>query len=226
MASTNDHSMSERLPRILYRLPVSLALIIGITLVAVLSGAFTGGTSQATIDRFGYSIDNLRAGHFYVIPTSDWFVEGPSHWASMMLLFVLFAIPLEWMARSGHLAVAFFVGSWVGTVVTSLVVLWLGPTLDWYPHPDLIHEADVGGSVGAWAAAGALNVLVGNRWPWIAWPVRIGSAAYLGYQLVAVHGVADVAHVLGFAIGTGMGFRASGFKTQPGPTVDMSTQTA
>jgi hypothetical protein len=187
------------------RVPLSLAMAAVTTVLAIATGALSGGTPVSVVERFGYSLDNLRAGRLYVLPTSDWLVYGVRHWSSMLLLFALFAVPLELLGGTALLAKAFWLGSWGGTIVTSLAVASLGGPLGWHPHPDLVHEADIGGSVGAWSCAGALNVLIAG-WPaWIVWPARICLGAYLGHQLYAVHGAADVAHLLGFLIGSCIG---------------------
>jgi hypothetical protein len=187
------------------RMPLSLAMVAVTTVLAIATGALSGGTPASTVERFGYSLDNLRAGRLYVLPSSDWLVYGVRHWSSMLLLFALFAAPLELRGGTALLATAFWLGSWGGTIATSLMVASLGGPLDWHPHPDLVHEADVGGSVGAWSCAGALAVLIAG-WPgWIVWPARIGAGAYLGYRFYAVHGAADVAHGLGFLIGSCVG---------------------
>jgi hypothetical protein len=208
------------------RLPLSLIFVVGTTVLAVATGALSGGTPASVIDRYGYSLDRLKSGHLDVVPISDWLVVGPSHWASMLLLYALFAVPLEYLGGTGLLAQAFFLGSWTATIATSLAVSMLGRSLHWYPHPDLVHQTDVGGSVGTWAAAGALNVLIAGQARWIVWPVRIGSAVYLGRQLSAVHGTADVAHLLGFCIGSVIGARFVQSRQRPSARVHDELQPA
>lgn len=177
------------------------AMAVLTTLLAVATGALSGGTPPSVVARFGFSLDRLRAGRLYVLPVSDWLVYDARHWGSMLLLFAAFAAPLEAVGGPGLLAATFAVGSWGGTLLAALAVRFLGGPLGWHPRPDLVGQPDIGGSVGAWAAAGALNVLVDGRWPWLVWPARMGAGIYLGDQLAAVHGAADVAHPLGFLFG-------------------------
>src|SRR5205809_521300 len=57
---------------IVRRMPLSIVFIVGTTMIAIATGALNGGTPASTIARFGYSLDHLRAGRLYVVPTSDW----------------------------------------------------------------------------------------------------------------------------------------------------------
>src|SRR5262245_49752523 len=171
-------------------------MIAATTLLALTTGALNGGTPTSVVARYGFSWDNLYAGRLYVLPTSDWLVYDVAHWSSMLFLFAIFAAPLEAIAGTVFLAETFWPGSWGGTIVASILVRLLSGPFAWHPHPDLIYQADIGGSVGTWACAGALNVLLAHHPAWLLWPARIGIGAYLGYQLAAVHGSADVAHPL------------------------------
>jgi hypothetical protein len=188
-------------PVAIRRIPLSLLMIAVTTALAVATGALGGGTSGSIVARFGFSLDNLRAGRLYVLPASDWLVYDVTHWSSMLFLFAIFAAPLEAIGGSAFLAETFWPGSWGGTVAGALLVRVLSGPLAWYPHPDLVHQADIGGSVGTWACAGALNIFLNGQPAWLIWPARVASGAYLGYRLAAVHGSADVAHPLGFLIG-------------------------
>jgi hypothetical protein len=183
------------------RIRLSLLMIAATMLLAIATGALNGGTSASVVARFGFSLDNLCAGRLYVLPTSDWLVYDVAHWSSMLFLFAIFAAPLEAIGGTALLAETFWPGSWGGTIVASLLVRALSGPLAWHPHPDLVHQADIGGSVGTWACAGALNVLLAHQPARLLWPARVAAGAYLGYQLAAVHGSADVAHPLGFLIG-------------------------
>lgn len=188
-----------------YRTPLTLTMMIVTTISAIASGALDGGTPSSVVERFGYSLDNLKAGHIWVFITSDWIVNNPRHWSSMLLLFALFCFPLEAIGGTKLLAAAFWTGSWGGTILTSLLVRWLRAPLAWTPHPDLVHQADVGGSVGTWSAAGALHVLVWRQPGWLLWPARLGAAAYILLRLATAGGSPDVAHLIGFLIGTAIG---------------------
>ncbi|MER3437474.1 MAG: hypothetical protein C4346_07720 [Chloroflexota bacterium] len=119
----------------------------------------------------------------------------------MLLLFFLFALPLELLAGSAPLAGAFWLGSWGGTIATALLIWLLAGRAGWHPHPDLVSEPDIGGSAGTWGAAGALHVVLTQRASWLVWPLRLGSLVYLGERLAFVHDSADVAHVVAVLLG-------------------------
>ena len=53
------------------RIPLSLLMAAVTTILAVGTGALSGGTPATIVARFGYSLDNLRAGRVYVLPCSD-----------------------------------------------------------------------------------------------------------------------------------------------------------
>lgn len=179
------------------------------TASAVATGAISGHTGAATVERWGPSLDALARCRFWTLATGDWLVYNQRHWLSMLLLFLLFALPLEILAGRMMLAMAFWLGSWGGTVVTAVLVRLLAGHLGWHPHPDLVMEPDIGGSAGTWGAAGALHAVLTQRSSWLVWPLRLGSFLYLGERLVLVHGSADVAHVVAVGIGSAVAWGVS-----------------
>jgi hypothetical protein len=168
----------------------------------LVTGAIGGRTSESTVDRFGFSLDHLKAAHLYVLPISDWLVYDTSHWLSMLFLVLAFALPLEWLIGHWQMLVTYSLGSWIGTTAATLLIWLIDRWSDWDPEPNLRQEADIGGSVGAWTCAGAVSLLYAERFGFWIWPVRAAMLAYLGYQLIAIHGSADVAHAFGFVLGT------------------------
>jgi hypothetical protein len=196
--------------------PLTVMMMGLTTASAVATGAISGHTGAATVDRWGPSLDALARGRFWTLATGDWLVYNQRHWLSMLLLFLLFALPLEILAGRMMLAMAFWLGSWGGTVVTAVLVRLLAGHLGWHPHPDLVMEPDIGGSAGTWGAAGALHVVLTQRPSWLVWPLRLGSFLYLGERLVLVHGSADVAHVVAVGIGSAVAWGVSHWRAQNG----------
>lgn len=187
------------------RLPLTLTLLTIVITASIWSGALTSGTPRSTIERWGFDLQNLERGRLWVLFTADLLVFGRSHLASTILMFAIFCAPLEVLSGTRVLAAVFWPSSVGGTLATSLFVLWPGSDLGWNPIPDLITEPDVGASVAMWGIAGALAVSVsryGRRWGWLLGAVCV---LFLLNALRLNRGTADVAHLVGFAIGTGIG---------------------
>ncbi len=182
--------------------PLTVVMMVVTTVSAVATGAASGRISPAIVQRFGASLEALCHGRPWTLLTADWLVYNQRHWLSMLLLFLLFALPLELRAGSAHLAKAFWLGSWGGTVATALLIWLLAGRAGWHPHPNLITEPDIGGSAGTWGAAGALHVVLMRQASWLVWPLRVGSLVYLGERLAFVHDSTDIAHVVAVLLGT------------------------
>lgn len=186
------------------RIPLTLALIAVITLVALLTGALTTGTSTATVARWGFSLDNLRRGRVFTILTGDMMVYNARHFGSILAMLAAFVAPVEWMAGSGLTAVAFWPGSIGGSLITSIITALLESITTWSPHPDMVTAADIGASVGTWSAAGALTVLLGRVDARLVWPVRLALGIFLVARLIFFTETSDLAHTFGYCIGIGI----------------------
>jgi hypothetical protein len=169
--------------------------------LAVGTGALSGGTPVATIERWGFDLQNLSRGRFHTVLTMPLLVFDRSHLVTILAMFALFLAPLE-AATSTWIAVkVFWVSAIGGPCLAGVLVGWPGRLLGWRPHPDLIRHADVGASVGTWGAAGALAAIVAaraDRWPWTLGAL-LGGILLLALALS--HTIADVEHLFGFAIG-------------------------
>ena len=186
------------------------AVMMGVTTVSALAtGAADGRISPTTVQRFGTSLEALYHGRFWTLLTADWLVYNQRHWLSMLLLFFLFALPLELLAGSAQLARAFWLGSWGGTLATALLIRLLAGRAGWHPHPDLVTEPDIGGSAGTWGAAGALHVALTRQSSWLVWPLRAGALVYLGERLAFVHDSADVTHVVAVLLGMSVAWHSA-----------------
>lgn len=194
---------SMKIPYARHRFTPLTVVMIGVTTAsAVATGAADGRISPATVQRFGTSLEALRDGRIWTLLTADWLVYNERHWLSMLLLFLLFALPLELLAGSAMLARAFWLGSWGSTLFVMLLIWLLDGRTGWHPHPNLVTEPDIGGSAGTWGAAGALHVMLTRQASWLVWPLRVGSLVYLGERLAFVHDSADVAHIVAVLLGT------------------------
>ncbi len=186
------------------RLPLTLALMAVIIIVALLTGAVTTGTSPVTVARWGFSLDNLRRGRILTIFTSDMMVYGRRHFFSTLASIAIFVAPVEWLAGSGFTAAVYWPGSISGSLVASIITALLESITSWSPAADMVSAADIGASVATWSAAGALTVLLGFVNPRLVWPARIVLGVFLVARIVLFTGTSDLAHALGFCIGMGI----------------------
>lgn len=187
--------------RLVRRVPVTLALTLIITALALATGSLTGPTAHSTIARWGFSLDNLARGRLGSIFAADLLVEGRAHWFSTIAMMLAFVAPLEALAGSRLLILVFWPSSILGTLIASLTVGLPSRLVAWNPQPNLVNLEDVGASVGQWGAAGALAVVVASRYRRLGQLLFVGFALFLLYALVFERGIADVAHPIGFLIG-------------------------
>jgi hypothetical protein len=183
------------------RIPLTLALMTVIIVVALLTGALTTGTAAATVARWGFSLDNLRRGRILTMFTGDMMVYNRRHLLSVLGLLVVFVAPVEWLAGSGFTAAVYWPGSITGSLIASIITALLESITSWAPTANMVSAADVGASVATWSAAGALTVLLGFVDARLVWPVRIVLGAFLLARIVLYTGTGDLAHAFGYCIG-------------------------
>lgn len=186
------------------RIPLTLVLMIVISVVALVTGAVTTGTSATAVARWGFSLDNLQRGRVLTIFTSDMMVYNSRHFLSTIAALAVFVAPVEWLAGAGFTAAVYWPGSISGSLIASIITAFVESISSWSPYPDMVVTADIGASVATWSTAGALTVLLRGVDARLVWPVRIALGAFLLGRLVLFTGVADVAHPLGFFIGMGI----------------------
>lgn len=191
--------------RLIRRIPISLALILIITALALATGALTSPTPHSVIARWGFSLDNLARGRLGSIFAAEVLVEGRAHWLSTMAMMLAFVAPLEALAGSRLLLLVYWPSSILGTLIASITVGLPSRLVAWDPRPDLVTFEDVGASVGQWGAAGALAVIIGVRYRRLGRGLFAAGALFLLYFLLLKHGIADFAHPFGYLIGATIG---------------------
>lgn len=195
---------AQSLPRpivVVRRLPLTVAMITMVTALAVGTGALRGATPVATIERWGFDLQNLSRGRLHTALTMPLLVFDRSHLVTILAMLAVFLAPLEAVTSTWIALKVFWLSTIGGAVLASILVGWPGRLLGWRPHPDLVRHADVGASVGAWGAAGALAVLVATRADRRPWGLAVLLGGYLLIALALYHAIADVEHLFGFAIG-------------------------
>lgn len=189
------------------RTPLTAAMVGAVTATAVWSGALGQGTSHDIVERWGFDLENLARGRILTLVTMHLLVFGRSHYAYIIVMLVCVLGPVEAVAGTRAAAEIFWVSAIAGVLLSSLLVGLPGHVLGWRPNPNLVREADVGGSIGGFGAVGGLTVFAGpwlGRWVWL---LRGATVAYLAVALWTFRGIADVEHIAGFAIGTTLAVR-------------------
>ena len=93
------------------QVPLTLAAMVVVTGVAVASGALSGGTPEATIARWGFSLDNLGRGRLLTPFTADLLVLDAAHLCSILVMLAVFVGSVERLAGWQLAALAFWPNS-------------------------------------------------------------------------------------------------------------------
>ena len=186
------------------RLPFSLVMIGLIVGLAFWTGSISGDLPSGIRERWGYDLENLGAGHVWVVLSSEVLTLYPDHVRNSVLMLLAWLVPLELLIGTWRTLLVY----WTSTIIASgtaallsLVLIW---STDWDEVPDLVRNADVGASVGAWGVAGALSIYLlqrGRFWRAAGFLLPLGGLLYLGQVLIVQHSVSDMAHPLGMATG-------------------------
>ena len=184
--------------------PVTLSLVLTITVIGVITGAIGHAHFQTVLDTLGFDLAALKHGRFYVLPLGPLVQDRPGlPWKVVLLIFVVavFAGPLEYLARPWRTAITYFVTDFVSTVGSTLL-LWGLAALGSARAHDYIHTPDLGSSSAAFGCAAAFAAMLPGRWRLA---VTAGLVAYLLPALVIVRHVFAAEHAIaalaGFALG-------------------------
>ncbi len=189
---------------IIRRLPFSLVMIGLIVGLAFWTGSIHGDLPSGIRERWGYDLENLRAGHVWVVLSSEVLTLYPDHARNSVLMLLAWLVPLEFLIGTRRTLLVYWTSTIVATGTAALLSLFLIWSTDWDEVPDLVQNADVGASVGAWGVAGALSIYLLQRrrfWRAAGFILPLGGLLYLGQILIVRHSVSDMAHPLGMAIG-------------------------
>lgn len=186
------------------RLPFSLVMIGLIVGLAVWTGSIHGDLPNGIRERWGYDLENLRAGHVWVILSSEVLTLYPDHVRNSVLMLLAWLVPLEFLIGTWRTLLVYWTSTIIASGTSALLALVLIWSTDWDEFPDLVRTADVGASVGGWGVAGALSIYLlqrGRFWRAVGFLLPLGGLLYLGQILIVRHSVSDIAHPLGMAIG-------------------------
>lgn len=190
-------------PRLLRRVPFTLALLALIVACALGSGAWHSALADGDLPmRIGYGWPALQAGRLWAFAAGVPFVLYPWMLLTILWIVVLFVGPYEYVAGSARTA-AIFLGSHFGgaLLAAGLVGASLalgGPRL----LTGMAGKFDVGASAGAYGCAAALIGHLPRRLhPWL----RVWLVVFLLAQFAVTREIWDIEHLLAVACGLGLG---------------------
>ncbi len=193
---------------IVRRVPVTLAMIGVVIVLANWTGSIHGGLDSGLRERWGYDLENIRHGHIWVLVSSEVLTGYPAHVQNTIWMLAVWLLPYEALMGSLRALAAYWASTLFATGAAALISLLLIRTIGWDRSPDLVTGADVGASVGAWGVAGALSAALFYR-GWVGQVVGlvfpIAGLVYLGQILVERWGISDVAHPIGLVAGVAVG---------------------
>ena len=190
--------------RLVRRFAFSSAMLIGITTAAYLTGTIAHGLPGELQARYGYTLDGIIHGQVYRIVTSEMMTLYPEHVRGGLLMVLAWLVPCELFIGTWRTAATYWFGTLTATFLSALMSPLIFNPIGWPHHPDLIHSADVGASVGEWTIAGTLAVVLirrGGPWRLIGMGLLIGGLRYLLHILGLRQGLSDFGHPMGLSFG-------------------------
>lgn len=154
-ASGRDSLTWGQAARLLRRLPFTISLFVIVVAAGIVTGTVARSAFPDLMQRFGWNLPALRAGHFYDLWVGLLFASSAGVRWSMVLILLLGVGSLEFVCGTGRAAVIFFTLGALTSVITALLlwpldalgVAWVRPFL--YP-PDMGSSS---ASLVCWGAA-------------------------------------------------------------------------
>lgn len=123
---------AQSLPRpivVVRRLPLTVTMITMVTALAVGTGALRGATPVATIERWGFDLQNLSRGRLHTALTMPLLVFDRSHLVTILAMLAVFLAPLEAVTSTWIALKVFWLSTIGGAVLASILVGWPGRLL-------------------------------------------------------------------------------------------------
>nr|CTQ92273.1 FIG00996524: hypothetical protein [Kibdelosporangium sp. MJ126-NF4] len=147
----------------LKRFPFTVALVVVLWTVAIVTGSLSDGPSDELLDKIGFGPDQLVQGHW-------WSPVSSLLWAGGLGAYVVSTLLIVWLCglaehRIGTArTMVFFLGTHVlGTLVSAGTVEFSAQTGDWWPT-DLLSAVEVDPAVGAIGVGLAVSFRLTPTW--------------------------------------------------------------
>jgi len=191
----------------LRRVPFTIAMTVGLVLVAILTQTHNARISEIWLARLGFAPNDLWLLRIERIFTSAMVTYGGRVFWEALAMFIGAVGVSEWLTSTRRAAFTFWGVHLLVLVAESLLIalplsLWGGQS-----GIDLGLERDVGASVGYFACLGLVCALLPGRWRWISAALVMGGLVFSlflppwGGESKLVKLSADIAHLLAFPLG-------------------------
>lgn len=192
---------------VLRRLPFTLAMLMGLAIIALLTESYGRQLSDLWYHRLGFAAQDLWSLEWYRIVTSTFATAGGQGFWRPVAMIALVVGAAEWVAGPRRTALTFWGINLIVLVVESLFVGWMAFAR---LHPlggSLLAIRDVGPSAGAIGTLGLLSGRLPRLWRRL---TGIGIFAVLAAMLLmpadgatskGLELSAELAHLLAFPVG-------------------------
>ncbi|HVO71937.1 MAG TPA: rhomboid family intramembrane serine protease [Aggregatilineaceae bacterium] len=193
--------------RILRRIPFTLATLIVIFLVALVTNPSFGTISDVWIQRLGYAPRDLFHLRLYRLVTSVLLIANARSYAQALLTIGLVGGACEWVTGTRLLAAVFWGATLIATIAESVLIAAPLYALGSSFGEKLYVTRDIGPSASYFGCTGLACALLSKPWRWIAAGLVMAfllSTFVLPTPVNAntpVRFMAGIAHLIGFAVG-------------------------
>lgn len=185
--------------KVLWRVPFTLVMLLGIATVGVLSGSATNEIAPDVLNRWGFALRDLWQGTWYSLITEVWFTHSAFMYWGILGFVVLSIGAYEWRAGTRRSLLLYWLTDIGGTLIVTLcfvLPLYLAKT---DLGLTLAFSDDVGMSGGGFGSIGGSVHL-------LSLPLRrsafAGVLLYLVMHLVVVADLSsDILHIVTFLMG-------------------------
>ena len=185
------------------RLPFTLTIALAVLLVTAATGTMMRPITPALLDRWGFGLDDLRAGRLWPLLLTPFQVYRPYMVATLLSSLLLFVGACEYLYGTRRTLLVFWSGQLAGYLLAFLL-LWPLVALGSPWAARLTLHADVGASAAGFAAAGAVIPALPRP---VRRPALLALLLYLLAYLAFDQRVWDVEHLVAMPVGLAWGLR-------------------
>jgi hypothetical protein len=199
--TTQLQTAPRRLFGLIKRFPATIAVMAVILVVGLLTSASTRAEHRALVDRVGLDLNKVLDGRLWTLPASTVIQSNPGIGIRLALLVLVSLAAIEYAAGSLRAILTFFLSDWISAPLTVLVA-WPLAHSGFDRAYNVLNRPDTGSSAAALGALAASLVFLTSRWRIAAFGALFAALIYL---LPTAGLSANIAHLLGAVVGTGLG---------------------
>ena len=195
------HSIPQRSLSVVKTFPATIIIMTLILIVAFLTSGSTITQHHRLVRDVGLDLSKVLNWQLWTLPASTVIQSSPGIGIKLALLIMVSLVCIEYAAGSWRAAVTFFLSDWISAPLTVLVAWPLAHSgLD--RAYSVLYRPDTGSSAAALGALAASIAFLSDRWRIAAYGILFATLVYL----LPTPGLsANIAHLLGALVGTGLG---------------------